>query len=71
MKVKIGDRIYDVGNQPVMIVKTADDSEAEFIGEVADHAIVSKALFPKNWGTAKKMVEWMDIDQQPSEAFSL
>lgn len=71
MKVKIGDRIYDVGNQSVMIVKTADDSEAEFIGEVADNATVSKALFPKSWGTAKKMVEWMDIDQQPSEALSL
>lgn len=56
MKVKVGDKIYDASEIPVMIIM---DKEDKWYLENFPYDRANKyAAFPENWGTTEEMHHW-------------
>jgi hypothetical protein len=60
MKVKIGDKIYDGANEPVMVILTPEDKKN--IANMAEHA-TKYCMYPD--GTDVDWIfEWMDTRKE-------
>lgn len=65
MQVKIGDKMFDSKEQPIMVVLSEADKRN--IMNMNDDA-KKYASFPENFGTPEEMRAWMKIkaDEKPS-----
>ena len=56
MKIKIGDRVFKVVDEPIMVILNTEDRE-HICG--MDPTATKYARFPEGWGDEKAMREWM------------
>ena len=56
MKIKIGSKIYDSIQQPIMVILT--DSDKENIRNMLAKC-TKYATFPEGWGSTEEMYSWM------------
>jgi hypothetical protein len=59
MKVKVGDKVYDSEDEPVMVI--VDDNDKEHIGRMLGTTATKYCCCPKTdeWRNVKKVREWM------------
>jgi len=60
MKIKVGDRVYDGTEQPIMVILTAQDKDN--IARMPDWA-TKYAQYPDCW-LEKEIEEWMDASTE-------